>query len=64
MREHLFPGRGILPLTRFLYMLKEHSYKGALTLELSPVELPQKRKLIVASLTEIQEYLREELMAS
>ncbi len=61
MREHLFPGRGILPLTRFLFMLKEHNYEGALTLELSPVELPQKRELIVASLTEIQEYLRTEL---
>jgi len=61
MREHLFPGRGILPLTRFLYMPKERDYKGALTLELTPTELPQKRELIVESLTEIREYLSSEL---
>ncbi len=60
-REHLFPGRGILPLTRFLYMLKQENYEGAVTLELSPAELPRKRDLIIASLTEVQEYLREEL---
>ncbi|MCK5539381.1 MAG: sugar phosphate isomerase/epimerase [Deltaproteobacteria bacterium] len=60
-REHLFPGRGILPLTRFLYMLKKHSYEGAVTLELSPIELPSKRDLIVESLSEVNEYLRSEL---
>ena len=60
-REHLFPGRGILPLTRFLYMLKEQNYEGAITLELSPAELPKKRELIVESLAEINDYLREEL---
>ena len=60
-REHLFPGRGILPLTRFLYMLKERNYEGAVTLELSPTELPSKRDLIVESLNEVNEYLRSEL---
>lgn len=60
-REHLFPGRGILPLTRFLYMLKERNYAGAVTLELSPAELPQKRSMIVESLSEVNEYLRSEL---
>ena len=60
-REHLFPGRGTLPLTRFLYMLKERNYEGAVTLELSPAELPQKRDMIVESLSEVNEYLRSEL---
>ena len=60
-REHRFPGRGILPLTRFLYMLKERNYEGAVTLELSPAELPQKRDMIVESLCEVNEYLRSEL---
>ncbi len=60
-REHLFPGRGILPLTRFLYMLKERNYEGAVTLELSPTELPKKRDMIIESLSEVNEYLRAEL---
>ena len=60
-REHLFPGRGILPLTRFLFMLKERNYEGAVTLELSPTELPSKRDLIVESLSEVNKYLRSEL---
>lgn len=60
-REHLFPGRGTLPLTRFLYMLKERNYTGAVTLELSPSELPPKRDMIVESLSEVNEYLRSEL---
>jgi sugar phosphate isomerase/epimerase len=60
-REHLFPGRGILPLTRFLYIIKERGYNGAVTLELSPAELPKERELIVKSLTEISGYLRDEL---
>jgi len=60
-REHLFPGRGILPLTRFLYMLRQRDYEGAVTLELSPRELPQKRNLIIESLEEVNEYLRAEL---
>ncbi len=60
-REHLFPGRGILPLTRFLYLLKEGDYEGAVTLELSPAELPQKRDMIIGRLTEVNRYLRKEL---
>ncbi len=60
-REHLFPGRGVLPLTRFLYLLKTHNYAGAVTLELSPRELPDRRDLIVESLTEVNKYLRTEL---
>lgn len=59
-REHLFPGRGLLPLTRFLSLLKHLQYKGPLTVELSPVELPPTPDKITASLRDLLEYLREE----
>ena len=59
-REHLFPGRGLLPLTRFLYLLKHLKYQGPLTVELSPVELPPTRDKIITSLRDLLEYLREE----
>ncbi len=60
-REHLFPGRGILPLTRFLYLLNVRNYEGAVTLELSPTELPQERDIIIERLIEVNKYLRKEL---
>jgi len=59
-REHLFPGRGLLPLTRFLYLLKHLQYQGPLTVELSPVELPHAYDKIITSLMDLLEYLREE----
>ncbi len=59
-REHLFPGRGLLPLTRFLYLLKHLCYQGPITVELSPVELPPTTENIITSLTDLLGYLREE----
>lgn len=59
-REHLFPGRGLLPLTRFLYLLKQLDYQGAITLELSPTELPPTVDKIIASLIDVREYLEAE----
>jgi sugar phosphate isomerase/epimerase len=59
-REHLFPGRGLLPLTRFLYLLKHLQYQGPITVELSPVELPPTTDTIITSLTDLLGYLREE----
>ena len=59
-REHLFPGRGLLPLTRFLYLLKQLEYAGAITVELSPTELPPKIDKIITSLVEVYEYLKAE----
>lgn len=59
-REHLFPGRGLLPLTRFLYLLKNLQYQGPITVELSPVELPPTTDKIITSLRDLLEYLREE----
>ena len=59
-REHLLPGRGVLPLTRFLNHLRNTDYDRALTLELSPHEFPRDEEIIVESLKEILDYLRRE----
>lgn len=59
-RQHLLPGHGILPLTRFLNHLRNTSYNDILTLELSPHEFPKGEQIIVQSLKEILAYLRSE----
>ena len=40
LREHLLPGRGILPLAGLLKCLKESRYDEMITLEIIPQELP------------------------
>lgn len=59
-REHLIPGHGMLPLTRFLNHLSNTDYNDTVTLELSPHEFPKDEEIIKASLTEILAYLRRE----
>lgn len=59
-REHLIPGHGRLPLTRFLNHLKHTDYQGCVTLEVSPHELPKDEQVILAALKEILTYLRVE----
>lgn len=59
-RQHLLPGRGILPLTRFLNHLRNTSYDETVTLELSPYEFPKGEQIIIESLKEILSYLRAE----
>ncbi|GFO55148.1 TIM alpha/beta-barrel protein [Geomonas sp. Red276] len=59
-RQHLLPGHGILPLTRFLNHLRNTAYNDIVTLELSPHEFPRDEKIIVQSLKEILDYLRRE----
>jgi sugar phosphate isomerase/epimerase len=59
-REHLLPGHGILPLTRFLNHLRNTDYNDSVTLELSPHEFPRDEQIIAASLKEILDYLRRE----
>ncbi|MCM2357724.1 MAG: sugar phosphate isomerase/epimerase, partial [Geobacteraceae bacterium] len=44
-REHLLPGHGILPLTRFLNHLRNTGYSETLTLELSPHEFPRDERI-------------------
>jgi sugar phosphate isomerase/epimerase len=59
-REHLMPGHGILPLTRFLNHLRSTDYKSIVTLELDPKELPKEEPNILESLKEILAFLRKE----
>jgi sugar phosphate isomerase/epimerase len=59
-RQHLLPGHGILPLTRFLNHLRNTAYNETLTLELSPHEFPKGEQIIIDSLKEILAYLRRE----
>ncbi len=59
-KEHLLPGRGELPLTRFLLQLGRLNYKGLLTLESMPSEF-SKEEDIVSTLRDIVEYLRAEI---
>ena len=59
-REHLLPGHGILPLTRFLNHLRNTEYQSTVTLELDPRELPKSEQSILESLTDILAFLRKE----
>lgn len=59
-REHLLPGRGILPLTRFLNHLRHTEYQSTITLELDPNEFPKGEQNVLKSLKEIRSFLRVE----
>ena len=59
-REHLLPGRGILPLMRFLNHLRSTGYQRTVTLELDPREFPKVERNILESLKEILAFLRKE----
>jgi sugar phosphate isomerase/epimerase len=59
-REHLLPGHGILPLTRFLNHLRSTDYQRTVTLELDPKEFPKGERNILESLKEIVAFLRKE----
>lgn len=59
-REHLLPGRGVLPLTRFLNHLRETAYNETLTLELSPYEFPQEEEGIRRGMAEVFAFLQAE----
>jgi len=59
-REHLLPGHGMLPLTRFLNHLRNTDYQSTVTLELDPSEFPKAEHIILESLSEILMYLRTE----
>jgi sugar phosphate isomerase/epimerase len=59
-REHLLPGHGILPLTRFLNHLRSTDYQSTITLELDPAEFPKSEAFILESLKEILAFLRKE----
>ncbi|MHB8708303.1 MAG: sugar phosphate isomerase/epimerase family protein [Desulfuromonadales bacterium] len=58
--EHLMPGHGSLPLTRFLNHLRETEYDHSLVLELSPYEFPAGDEAIRDTLVEVFRYLCQE----
>lgn len=58
--EHLMPGHGALPLTRFLNHLRETGYDHSLVLELSPYGFPEGEEGIRATLAEVLRYLCQE----
>ena len=58
--EHLMPGHGALPLTRFLNHLRETAYDHSIVLELSPREFPEEPELIKETLEEDFRYLCKE----
>lgn len=62
-QEHLIPGHGGLPLTRFLNHLRETDYDHSLVLELSPYEFPEDPAMIKETMVEIFEYLCQETRA-
>lgn len=55
--EHLMPGHGALPLTRFLNHLRETDYDHSLVMELSPYEFPEGDQAIRDTLAEVFRYL-------
>ena len=59
-REHLLPGHGILPLTRFLNHLRNTDYQSTVTLELDPAEFPKTESIILESLKDLLAFLRTE----
>jgi sugar phosphate isomerase/epimerase len=59
-REHLLPGHGILPLTRFLNHLRNTEYQSTVTLELDPKEFPKGEHSILESLKDMLSFLRRE----
>jgi sugar phosphate isomerase/epimerase len=59
-QEHLMPGHGALPLTRFLNHLRETGYDHSLVLELSPYEFPEGDEAIRDTLAEVFRYLCQE----
>lgn len=63
-QEHLIPGHGGLPLTRFLNHLRETDYDHSLVLELSPYEFPEDPAMIKETMAEIFEYLCQETRAN
>ncbi len=59
-KEHLVPGQGYLPITRFLNHLQQTDYHGCITLEMNPHEFPKNEQLILRGLKELQVHARVE----
>jgi sugar phosphate isomerase/epimerase len=58
-KQHLFPGKGNLPMMRFLNLLKHLNYRELLTIEVTPNELPETEKETVEKLKILVDFIRE-----
>ncbi|MGI8858371.1 MAG: sugar phosphate isomerase/epimerase family protein [Thermomicrobiales bacterium] len=59
-REHQLPGAGALPLASFVQRLRTKGYRGAITLELSPVALaPWRARRAIERTTRAVTFIRE-----
>lgn len=64
-REHQLPGSGALPLATFVQRLRARAYRGALTLELSPVALASWReRRMFDRMTSAVSFVREHFAAA
>ena len=61
-REHLKPGRGCLPLPALLRFLAKENYSEGLCLELMQEEFPKEEKAIAATLKEMLEEIKKQLL--
>ncbi len=59
-REHLFPGKGTLPLTRVLETLKQTHYNGYITLETFPKEIEGDFREMTDRLSNALEFIKSE----
>jgi len=57
--QHLFPGKGNLPMMRFFNLLKHLNYRELLTIEVTPKELPENENEIVEKLKILVDFIRE-----
>jgi len=60
--EHLYPGKGHLPLTRFLHLLGRIGYGEFLTVEITPQELPEDREKQLEALQSLLEYIKASIL--
>ncbi len=51
LQEHLWPGSGELDLENFLFSLNKRKYRGLITLEVGPEELPTEESRVVEQLS-------------
>ncbi len=56
--SHLFPGRGKLPIVKLLNTARALGYNGAVSLEISPTELPATRQWLIRALSYAAAFLK------
>ncbi len=57
--QHLFPGKGNLPMMRFLNLLKHLNYRELITVEITPKELPETEEGMIEKLKILVNFIKE-----